>query len=540
MGGVHASIGVLDHDDLLGLEARIHLLQSFQSLEKGFRVGLALLDIGGGDDGGKSLPQLQLIQDEFDFLPGRAGGDRHSDRGSKAVDEGNRRWDGGSLFSDGQKIMSRFHLNKPFKVLGRPGSIPILQEVNKEVVIIVGKVFFTILFPVQIEPFFLHGLLEGAEVNRFVIHQDSIEVKNNGSDLHEKDRLYHGLTSSNGPAEIAVMPEKILQQKILEQHSAVREAVGFLDLTERGKIEMTGPDRITFLHAMISNDVVELSELAGRYGTLLTDRGKMVADFFYHKLPETVLIDVSHDLLSGMKESLEKYIVMDEVELEDISARTAHFSLQGPKSPDLVEKLFGKAIPGQPYEVREVDWEGNPVWLIAKPELADSGCELILSRATADGLKKAILEKGSSLGVIEISGEGHNILRLEAGIPWYGRDMDESRYPMEARLETAISLTKGCYLGQEVVSKATHIGGVSNLLMGLKLDGSAVPAKNAGILSDDGTRIGAITSAVLSPRFECPIALGYLKSKFALPGEFCQVEVTPGETTRAEIVEKFV
>ena len=336
------------------------------------------------------------------------------------------------------------------------------------------------------------------------------------------------------------MPAEILQREILEQHSAVREAVGFLDLTDRGKIEVTGPDRITFLHAMISNDVVGLVDLAGRYGTFLTDRGKMVAEFFYYKLPEVVLIDLAHDLLPVTKETLGKYIVMDEVELEDVSARRAHFSLQGPRAPDLVEKLFGKAIPDQPYEVREVDWEGNTLWLVAKPELADSGVELILSDANSDGLKKAILEEGNSLGVAEISREAHNILRLEAGIPWYGRDMDESRNPMEARLETAISLTKGCYLGQEVVSKATHIGGVSNLLMGLRLDGSAVPAEDAEILSDDGTRIGAITSAVFSPRFECPIALGYLKSKFALPGEFCQVESASGETTRAEIVEKFV
>ena len=102
------------------------------------------------------------------------------------------------------------------------------------------------------------------------------------------------------------MPAEILERKILEQHSAVREAVGFLDLNDRGKIEMTGPDRITFLHAMISNDVAELAELAGRYGTFLTDRGKMVSDFFYYKLPETVLIDVVHDLLPVMKESLER------------------------------------------------------------------------------------------------------------------------------------------------------------------------------------------------------------------------------------------
>ena len=336
------------------------------------------------------------------------------------------------------------------------------------------------------------------------------------------------------------MPTKILEQEILEQHRAVREAVGLLDLTDRGKIEVTGPDRITFLHSMITNDVVELPELAGRYGTFLTAWGKMVSDFFYYKLPATLLIDVSRDLLSVLKETLEKYIIMDEVELEDLSSQRAHLSLQGPRASDLIEKLFGNAIPSEPYRVREEDWEGTPVWLVAKHELAESGCELILPAAITDSLREAILREGGSLGLAEIFQETRNILRLEAGIPWYGEDMDETRYPMEARLETAISLTKGCYLGQEVVSKATHIGGVNNLLMGLKIKQPVVPAKDARVFSGDETQIGVITSAVFSPRFQHSIAFAYLKSKFALPGEVCQVELGEGKTAAAEIVEKFV
>ena len=336
------------------------------------------------------------------------------------------------------------------------------------------------------------------------------------------------------------MPAKILKQEILDQHSAVREAVGFLDLADRGKIEVTGPDRITFLHAMISNDVVELPEWSGRYGTFLTDRGKIVSDFFYYKLPETLLIDVACDLLPVMKETLGKYIIMDEVELEDLSDRMSHWSLQGPATSDLVEKAFDNALPSEPYGVREVDWKGASLWLICKPELAESGCELMVSSSLGDSLKEAVLEAGDSLGLVEISQEARNILRLEAGIPWYGEDMDENRYPMEARLDTAISLTKGCYLGQEVVSKATHIGGVSNLLMGLKIRESEVPARDARVLSMEGTQIGSITSAVFSPRFEHPIALGYLKSKFALVGEVCRVESGEGKTSTAEIVEEFV
>ena len=102
-----------------------------------------------------------------------------------------------------------------------------------------------------------------------------------------------------------------MQQQTLEQYQAVRDAVGFLDLSDRGKIEVAGPDRITFLHSMISNDVKELPEWAGRYGTFLTARGRIVSDFFYYKLPEQIILDITTDVLAKTVQTLEKYIVMD-------------------------------------------------------------------------------------------------------------------------------------------------------------------------------------------------------------------------------------
>ncbi|MDA2935196.1 hypothetical protein MYX82_12775 [Acidobacteria bacterium AH-259-D05] len=331
-----------------------------------------------------------------------------------------------------------------------------------------------------------------------------------------------------------------LQQNILEQYHSVRNAVGFLDLCGRGKIEVTGPDRVTFLHSMTSNDVVELPEWEGRYGTFLTARGKIVSDFFYYKFPEAIIIDVAADLLTVTLQTFEKYMVMDEVYLKDISGATAHVSVQGPAASSLVEELFSDSAPSKQYAVREVSWQNESLWLIRKEELAESGFEMISPQAVANSLRSAILEKGSRLGMLEISQEARNILRMEAGIPWYGVDMDENRYPMEARLEEAISLTKGCYIGQEVVAKATHIGGVSNLLMGLKIQESYLPSKDSRVLNTEGTQIGTITSAVFSPRCECPIAFAYLKRAFAQPGQICQVETAEGETAAAEVVERFV
>lgn len=331
-----------------------------------------------------------------------------------------------------------------------------------------------------------------------------------------------------------------MQQETLEEYQAVREAVGFLDLSDRGKIEVTGPDRVTFLHSMISNDVEELPEWAGRYGTFLTARGRIISDFFYYKFPDELIMDISTDLLARTIERLEKHIVMDQVNLKDVSSDSEHFSLQGPAASDLVQEVFGDSAPATPYAVQDVTWQESTLWLIRKDELAVSGFEMILPGQIASSLKGVLQEKGSSLGLRELGREARNILRLEAGIPWYGVDMNENRYPMEARLQEAISLTKGCYVGQEVVAKATHTGGVSNLLMGLKIKEDRIPPHDSPVLNDEGRQIGTVTSAVFSPRWQCSIAFAYLKRAFARPGQLCQVELAQEDLVPAEVVDQFV
>ena len=330
-----------------------------------------------------------------------------------------------------------------------------------------------------------------------------------------------------------------VETSVLQQYRAVRQTVGFLDLSNRGKIEVTGPDRVTFLHAMISNDVQELKEFAGRYGTFLTATGKIISDFFYYKFPDRLIMDLAPQLVGKTMQTLRKFIVMDEVDLEDISGGLAHFSLQGPRSPELVEQLFGEAGPSDDYQVRQLNKGESRHWLIRKNELAEAGFEVVLSERAASSLRSAIWDCRDAFELCEVGDGVRNVLRLEQGIPWYGVDMDETNYPMEARLDSAISLTKGCYIGQEVVSKATHIGGVNRILTGLKFKDPAIPAKDAPVLSSEGKPIGKITSGVFSPRLQCPIAFAYLKRALVFPGKLCQVEVSEGSLVSAEMVEKF-
>ena len=332
----------------------------------------------------------------------------------------------------------------------------------------------------------------------------------------------------------------VMENSVLEEYTAVQSSVGFLNLSYRGKLEVTGSDRVSFLHSIISNDVQGLPEFDGRYGTLLTPTGKIISDFYYYVFAEFVLIDIEPGLVPKTMETLQKYIIMDEVHLKDISDDVAHFSLQGPRSGKLISQLFGVPGPSRGYQVQETNWEGARTWLIRKGELADTGYEVLLSEKAAPSLRGAILEAGSGgLDLRQVGQEARNILRMEAAIPWYGVDMDESHYPMEARLDSAISLTKGCYMGQEVVARATNLGGVPKLLLGLKLASDSIAPKGAKVLEKKGKPIGQVTSSVFSPRLQTSIALAYLKRAFALPGRLYHVEISPQELISAEVVDRF-
>lgn len=322
------------------------------------------------------------------------------------------------------------------------------------------------------------------------------------------------------------------------QYESVSTGVGWRDLSHRTKLQVTGVDRIRFLHSMISNDVEGLRDYQGRYGTFLTARGKMVADFHYYRLPRMVLMDVDLSLAERTREALEAYVIMDEVELS-LSGDFSHFSLQGPRTRDLVRTLLQADIPPQPLQVVEMDRNGDSALLIHKSDVGSAGCEILVPRKAGPALSRALSEWNGPFSVRRLDPEVWNLLRIEAAIPRFGVDMSESNYPMEARLDSAISLTKGCYLGQEVVAKATHIGGVGRFLMGLVLEGEVPPEPGARVLSPEGKAIGSVTSAVYSPLLNRPIALGYLRRVFAGPGQILDVEMGPQSQVKARVVDRF-
>lgn len=322
-----------------------------------------------------------------------------------------------------------------------------------------------------------------------------------------------------------------MNEASLRQYAAVHETVGWRDLSGRGKVRITGPDRVTFLHAMISNEVEGLMEGEGRYGTLLTATGKILADFYYYRLADFLLIDIAPELLCGFLENLRKYIIMDDVELEDISEQLGHFAIEGPKSTELMQKILGEDAPPDPDRFLSVDWEGEALWWIRKDELVEPGFEIVLPSRTQSRFVETVAAAGSTFGFVKVEAEAFEVLRLERGIPVNGIDFSDRNNPVEVRLSDAYSLTKGCYTGQEVVSKATRVGSVPKALSRLILEGQDVPERGASVTDQEGREIGRITSAVFSPILGCPIALAYLKKGFWVPGAVHRVGRLKAEVT---------
>lgn len=321
---------------------------------------------------------------------------------------------------------------------------------------------------------------------------------------------------------------------ILAEYRRVRTAAGLIDVSYRRKIRVTGEDRTSFLQGMLSNDVAGLGPGEGCHATFLTVQGKVVADPRVYNLRDYILLDVAPAAAEGLVGGLERHIVADDVELRDVTAELATVSIQGPRADQVVDALAGDARTlRRDLDVREVVVGSTEAMLARVRETGEIGYELFLPAATAAETWALVLSRGGPFDLLPVGHTAFNILRIEAGIPWYGTDVDDTRLVLEVGLENAVSTTKGCYLGQEVVERASARGHVNRRLIGLRILGSGVP-RGGAIVRIEGKEVGVVTSAVESPALGRPIALAYVRREHLQPGTQVTVDDL-GEPALAEV-----
>jgi aminomethyltransferase len=310
------------------------------------------------------------------------------------------------------------------------------------------------------------------------------------------------------------------REDLARELRAVRESAGLFRLPGRGVIEVSGGDRARWLDGMISADVKALAPGNGAPGLLLTRQGRIVADLHVLARADAFWLELEAAALPGVVQRLAGYVIADDVTLADRSPELARFAVEGPRAAERLAAAGADASGLAPYGWREASIAGAPLTLAAYGFTGLPAFQLFVPAGAAEAVSDALL----ATGLAPASGDTLECLRIAAGLPWLGRELDESVLPAEARLDAAISTTKGCYTGQEVVTRMRSRGRVRHLLVGLRFDGDVLPAHGAEIEGDAG-RIGQVTSSVLSPE-EGAIGLGFVRTEDATPGASVRVAGT--------------
>lgn len=299
---------------------------------------------------------------------------------------------------------------------------------------------------------------------------------------------------------------------------AAREGAALFAGGLRRVIAARGDDRVAFLQGMLSNDVQALAPGAGCYAALLNQTGKVVSDLRVHAAGDRLLLDVLAWRAATLREALERYLIADDVELADAELQPL-VQLEGPLATAVAQEVLGSpALPAAPLGHLRSSFGGAPLLVVRASELGADG---ILFCGPPE-VQWGLVDTCRDAGAIPAGMGALDVLRVEAGVPWPGIDMDETTLLQEAGRDTALSFTKGCYLGQEVVERIAARGHVNRHLVGLLLDGAAPPARRTPLLAGD-REVGYVTSAVHSPLLERPIALAFIHRKHAAPGERVQL-----------------
>jgi folate-binding protein YgfZ len=309
---------------------------------------------------------------------------------------------------------------------------------------------------------------------------------------------------------------------VLFEYAAVRESgirlIGLIDLSSRGRMLVSGTEAVQFLNGLITNDMKTLAENSWMPAAFPNVQGRLIAAVRVIRLRDdqagknacpTFLLDTEAATHERVFNTIERFTLAGDFRVNDITNQTAQLTLQGKKTADIVRSLLGEEAVGlAPNAAIQTSVQQSDITVVHATQTAEDGFDLIIDSDKATILWNALINAGAR----PVGYDALEILRIEAGQPRYGVDMDETNVVTEAALDTAVSYTKGCYVGQEIIARIKYRGHVAKKLSGLMFDQGVKVEVGALIKSkDDDKEIGRITSAAYSPHLGRTIALGYLK-----------------------------
>ena len=314
------------------------------------------------------------------------------------------------------------------------------------------------------------------------------------------------------------------------EYRAVREGgAGLIDFSSRGRIEVRGSEAVQFLNGLITNDVKALEKGAWMRAAFPNVQGRLIGEARVLRLAsDSFLFDTEGKSRERVLKTLERFTLAGDFHVTDLNDTLALISVQGARAEAIMEATLGKdAARVERGRVHTGQWNNQPLHVIRASTTAEDGFDLFVGSAEAVSLWDALMAAGARA----VGSDALDVLRIEAGVARYGVDVDETNVVLEAVPDDAVSFTKGCYIGQEIIARIHWRGHVAKKLCGLVFDTDAEPARDDKIRSVDGKEIGRLTSVTFSPRLNRPVALGYVKYDYLAPGT--EVRVRSGEAELA-------
>jgi tRNA-modifying protein YgfZ len=290
-------------------------------------------------------------------------------------------------------------------------------------------------------------------------------------------------------------------------YDALRRRSAYTDLTGRGNLRATGEDRARLLHAMCTNNIEQLQPGTGCYAFFLSAQGRIVADVNIFCMPDYLLLDTEPETRDRLREHLDRFIIADDVTITDFTEDTAVINVEGPEAESVLNGL-GASVAHLPFSIAEwgqslvahTSYTGGPGYSIFTPRSERSD---LVARLGSAGVPEARLAEAEAV-------------RLEYGRARYGIDFSDSNIPQETQLMNAVHLSKGCYLGQEIVERVRSRGHVNKLLTQVELESDTPPARGTKVHAGDKD-VGEITSSAYSPALAQTLAFGIIRAE-ALAG----------------------
>lgn len=318
----------------------------------------------------------------------------------------------------------------------------------------------------------------------------------------------------------------------LIEYNAVRQnGCGVIDLSSRGRIRVSGSEAVLFLNGLITNDMKTLEDQRWMPAVFPNVQGRLIAAVRVIRLDGNsgFLLDTEAQTHQVLLKTIERFTMAGDFKVNDVSSETSMLTVQGREAKEVIEALIGTSVADIPHDgVFETNWNNISTTVIRASHTGEDGFDLIFQRDA----KTAIIDELTTSGATLVSEETFEVLRIEAGVGRFGQDMDETNVVIEANLDDAISFTKGCYIGQEIIIRIKHRGHVAKKLTGLGFENSEIATPGALIKSSEGKDIGRITSAIFSPLLGKAIALGYVRHEHLAPG----TEVAVGDKDLKAVV----